>query len=158
MLLFLKKVIRSCFMAIILVSFFSPGVFGDSQDPVKTTTKEEEAMAKGISKKMDKTIKVLTVIKEELDDYQKDVEAEGDTKAAKTSEEEGMSWGAKIGRMIKAWRKAKKAADEGTPQDEAREEEEEKVWTENVKSKVDKTIGALEAIRKELDKIEKAEE
>lgn len=155
------KIVKGLIVLAALFCFLGSSAFSQTQGAGNTPSKQEEALAKNISEKMDKTIKVLNVIKGELDDYQKDVEEEQKTAlgAPKTDEEEGASWGAKIGKMIKAWRKARAAIDEeiGKPEDANREEQEELVWTEDVKSKVDKTIGALEAIRKELDKIEKAD-
>ncbi len=137
-------------------SAFSAGVPADETDI--GAKKSEEEITEDISGKVDKTIKVLSVIKEELKDYQESLDKQDKTKAAGAAE--GANWGKaigdKVGRMIKAWKKARETMTEGetTPAEKKAEEEKEKVWTEDVKNKVDTTISALEAIKEQLDDIE----
>jgi hypothetical protein len=122
-----------------------------------TTVPVDEDWAKDVDKKLDTTIKVLEVIKEELDDYKKTEE-----KAAKVTsvrEDAEANWAARaaaaVRRLLRAWRKVKKvtASEEGgvkapdTSAEEAR-------MTRDISNKLDQTIKAMTAIKTELDKME----
>jgi hypothetical protein len=123
-----------------------------------TTMAGDVDWTKDVDKKLDTTIKVLEVIKEELEDYKKSEE-----KAAKVTtpdEDAEANWVAKtaaaVRRMLRAWRKVKEvtAPEEDAAKTPDTSDEDDAQMTRDISNKLDQTIKAMTAIKKELDKME----
>ncbi|MFH1552910.1 MAG: hypothetical protein ABID83_04665 [Candidatus Omnitrophota bacterium] len=116
------------------------------QDP---TAEEEAAWDKDLDKKIDTTIEVLKVIKEELKDEQKqDLTAQ-----------EKADWSAKlrkaISKVARIWKKVKKATEPETkaPQQTVADSADKTRWNQDMSAKLDKTIEIMKTMKEELDKI-----
>ena len=149
------KVLRAIAVLCVSLAIATPGVAQVAGS--YTTGPADEDWAKDVDKKLDTTIKVLEVIKEELEDYKKTEEKAPAVTSAREDAE--ANWAAKaaaaVRRLLRAWRKVKKvtASEEGgvktpdTPAEEAR-------MTRDISNKLDQTIKAMTAIKAELDKME----
>ncbi|MGB2600851.1 MAG: hypothetical protein WBD00_07490 [Candidatus Omnitrophota bacterium] len=142
-------------MTLAMISPVSAQVPGNTSS--YTTMAGDVDWTKDVDKKLDTTIKVLEVIKEELEDYKKSEE-----KAAKVKtpdEDAEANWAAKtvaaVRRMLRAWRKVKEVT---APEDDAKtpgtSDEDDAQMTRDISNKLDQTIKAMTAIKTELDKME----
>ncbi|MDD4013107.1 MAG: hypothetical protein PHW14_02800 [Candidatus Omnitrophica bacterium] len=110
---------------------------------------EDQAMAAELSGKVDKTIKVLTAIKGELDSMK---EGEGAAPAAASAASGDAGWveqmRGRISALIRMWKKTDAIINEGAPsaQSEAQADEAAKSFNQ----KLDVAIKALEMLKTEL--------
>ncbi|MBD3425786.1 MAG: hypothetical protein GF409_00985 [Candidatus Omnitrophica bacterium] len=149
------------FMVICIFMFSQVPVYAQSSAAGGTYTSgmEPEEWAEDMDEKIDTTIKVLNVVKEELEDYKR-AEAEGLSEAEKGEQSpEGFAAraAATIRRILRGWRKIRRAtaddpdaADRATEQTYKRTEE----MSRELSDKLDKTIRSMSAIKEELDKME----
>lgn len=116
---------------------------------------EEAAWNEDLDQKIDTTIKILQVIKEEV----KDIQPPGRYGLAAPDSDWGASLSRWIRKISRAWRKIRKATrKEGTPEEKAAQAEETVELTKDLSQKLDKTIRAMTVIREELEKIQEEEE
>ncbi|MFC1548728.1 hypothetical protein ACFL5E_02065 [Candidatus Omnitrophota bacterium] len=120
-----------------------------------TTAFEDEDLVEDIDKKLDTTIKVLNVIKEELEEYKK-------SEAKAVPQQVGdadVNWAVRVAkavvRTVKAWRKVQEVVEPEI--DRVKAEEDDAEMTRDISDKLDQTIKAMSAIKEELDKMEEAD-
>ncbi|GEM_PF-5000539 len=158
---------------------------------------EDARWQEDISQKMDRAIKILNVIRKEVDESAKkaDAAAPAELKSGQAESELGKEVKEKTSLAVRIWRKIRKVLnpEETSPSGEIEEDwtkdAEQKVdtmvkagekvhrmlsaytteaqegtppgegapWDESLKYKINKTIKVLEAVRKEIDEEEKAE-
>ncbi len=147
-----------------LFCFAVPGgtVDGFAQTGDYTSASGQEEWTDDMDKKLDKTIRVLSVIRDELEDYKK---TEAETAKAlvpgqKAADEEtawGKNMAAWLGGAVRAWKTIRKetASETGTPSP-AELSEEEAQLTRDISGRLDQAIKAMTAIKEELDKEEGA--
>ncbi len=126
----------------------------DSSIREETVTGEEMVWDEDLDEKLDKTIKILGAIKEELKDI-------------KTSEKSATEAGEKetdrinalkdaFRKAVRIWRKVRKVA--GPEAEQAGQApitgEQEKKWSRDLSDKLDKGIEAMKAMKEELDRVE----
>jgi hypothetical protein len=155
------------YISTVMIFLFCLAVLGGSGDGFAqtgnyTSASGEEAWTDDMDEKLDKTIRVLSVIKEELEDYKK-TEAETakapvpGQKAADAETAWSRKLAAWLGRAIRTWKKIRKetASETGTPSS-AELSEEEAQLTRDISGRLDQAIKAMTAIKEELDKEEGA--
>ncbi|MEA3489399.1 MAG: hypothetical protein U9R44_03530 [Candidatus Omnitrophota bacterium] len=148
----------SIFVLFISVGPLYAAVGGDEKQ--ENTAGEETVWSKDLDKKIDTTIKILQVIKEEVKDIQPAEKAapKGGVKAPAAGEKGWSENYAKItAKMVRIWRKVRKitgGAAGGVPATEQEKAE----LTRDISDKLGKTIQAMQAIKKELDKIDKEDQ
>ncbi|MGD2279447.1 MAG: hypothetical protein PVH45_05080 [Candidatus Omnitrophota bacterium] len=118
----------------------------------------EEEWAEELDKKIDKTIEVLDVVKEELKELKKD---EKEWQRAMAVDEEG-SWAealrARARIVAKFWKKLRKyIAEEAETLRSAAKGQKEPSWAKELSGRLDQAMKAMEVIKEELGEIEKQE-
>ena len=120
----------------------------DAMDEQKEADKD---WAEDIDKKLDMTIKVLKVIKEEVKEDQKDQALAGQKTDATQEEQLGSKIGRWVAKMNRIWRKLQEATkDEGQAPQAAREED--LIDDKEISDKLGQAIDMMSSIKKELDK------
>jgi hypothetical protein len=118
-----------------------------------TATEEDTARTGDLDKKIDTTIEILKVIKEELQ------ETESSAKPVVKGEEKA-EWSDTlrkvISRISRIWKKVRKitASGDKKTQQTAAILEDRAEWNRDLSDKLDKTIEAMKVMKEELDKIE----
>lgn len=138
-----------------------------AQMDAEEALKDQEKWTEDIDKKLDTTIKVLSVIKEELEAEEKKQEGIVSKTPPATTEEEQKefvkstaSWLTRLKRM---WQEARKAAapegEEAEVQAQiAKEEKEQAIDTKEISEKLGTAISLMAAIKEELDKEQKQQQ
>ena len=119
---------------------------------------KDEDWSKDLDKKIDTTIKVLQVIKEEVKDIEPPAKSlkQGAGKAAAQEEDWTENLKRWIQRAARIWRKIRKVtAPAGAPAGPAADDQAE--LTKDLSEKLAKTISAMQVIKEELDKISEEE-
>ncbi len=112
------------------------------------TTKDAE-WGEDMSEKLDKTIKVLEVVKEELKDVK--VTDNGKVTGAPGEKDLKEDMSKKVSTAVRIWRKIRaalrKEGEEPSPEEETK-------WIKDINAKLDKTMETMQAVKEELEKIE----
>ena len=158
---------RMKYIAIPLISIFCLAVFG----PVKNGISEEALQkkqepvprqdtdwSKDISDKIDRTIQVLDVVKEELKEIKKSDKLEAIGKQQSAGGEKETSWAdairGKLSAAVRIWRKVRKTVRTETEKaQEGADMREDAEWARDLSDKLDKTAEAITVIRAELKEI-----
>lgn len=154
------------YISTLMIFLFCFAVLGNAGDGFAqtgnyTSAAGEEVWADDMDKKLDKTIKVLSVIKEELEDYKKtEMEAAKAPVPGQRAADAETAWSknmaAWLGRAIRTWKKIRKetAPETGAPPS-AELSEEDAQLTRDISDRLGQAIKAMSAIKQELDKAEK---
>ena len=135
-------------------------VFSQSavQDEEEALPAEQADWKEDISDKIDKTVEVLGVVKEELKEMKEKEALEGEKPPIPG---EGVNWAdkirGKVSAAIRIWRKVRetiKTETEKAKQEAAIEKESEAEWARDLSDKLDKTMQAITVIQEELKEIE----
>ena len=137
----------------------------EAQQPVQTqggytsAPNDESAWPKDLSGKVDKTIQVLTVIKNELDNMKESEQAAGSAASAATGTDADAGWvdslKGKLSAVLRMWKKTDQiinapAGSSAQPGGTAGSGE----MTRELKTKIDKAVQAMEVIKQELDAVD----
>ena len=150
-------------LALFAVSFnvIAQQIAQSQLDAEEKSLEDQKKWTEDIDKKLDTTIKVLTVIKEELEAEEKKQEKIISETPPTTKEEEQKelvrstaSW---LTRLKKMWQEARKAA---APEDEKaqveaqirKEDAQQAIDTKEISEKIGTAISLMAAIKEELDK------
>lgn len=130
-----------------------PGVYpvlaaGADKAQEETAEEEDKAWTEDLDKKLDVTIQMLNVIREEL----KDVEADTGKKP-----QDEKDWVVvlreNIGKISRLWRKLRKVTEPGSDQTKIASEDEARL-TRDLSDRLNETIEAMKIMKEELDKIQ----
>ena len=161
--------LRYLCVATVLISFIAaagvlPAAAGQvavkqfgSEEPAP---EKDEDWSKDLDKKIDTTIKVLQVIKEEVKDIEPPAAAlkQGAGKAAAQEEDWTENLKRWIQRAARIWRKIRKVtAPAGKPSPIGPAADDQAELTKDLSEKLAKTISAMQVIKEELDKISEEE-
>ena len=149
---FTKKYAPIPLVLFFCIAFFGFAGSGFPEDTAKSqqeTDAEEVDWSEDLDVKIDKTIKVLKVLKKEVRDIEKSEKAKAKQRAAV----EEASWSDavrdKLHRAIRIWKKTREAIKE-----ETKGAQKEPEWAQDLSGKLDKTIDTMTVIKEELDNIQ----
>jgi hypothetical protein len=130
-----------------------------SQTQQKAVDKEEAEMIEDLDAKIDKTVQVLGVIKEELEDYKKEKAKMAATQKTVTAPGEEPSLAdnirGKLKTAIRIWKKVREVVKEETQAgQQGAYTTVEPGWAKDLDSKLDQAIETIGVIREELKEAE----
>ncbi|MFQ5952504.1 MAG: hypothetical protein ACE5JK_03760 [Candidatus Omnitrophota bacterium] len=151
---------RVKYLFVPVVAVFCLVLFGPVQTGFTGSASEEADWSEDLENKINKTMKVLDVVKKEIKDYREREEAKSAPAqlGAVTDEEESLAdmLRGKLSRAIRIWRKLKEAVQEEAEKAKQGKGTQEPDWAKDLSKKLDKTIEAMTVIKEELEEVEKS--
>lgn len=147
----------NCKIIVVLILVGFAGVsFAAPQQSGSYSTADDGAWAEDMSKKIDKSIEVMDVIKQELKEYQQEQAKYEKTKYDTSEDAEAANMKNKVSTAVRIWRKIRNLTARGADKVadlRAKKQEEEAI--KQIKSNLDKTMQIMQVIREELNEAEK---